>query len=277
MSIMALHAPSSTLYVANHEGTSANPTIHQVDTNVLAIAHLKEYWSLNVSKSFDCVEVSPDGNKLLGYNNTGYLYLVDTVEDTSTSMAMSKEVNDIVFSPDGSKAYLASHLWGVYEVNMTSFTITKKIWAGFSVDRIAINPAGTRLYVANGVTGAPTVRVIDLVNDTTIDTIYLGAPYGKVADLACYPNVTVPRLYVAWAGNTGSPGNFTLIDTTTDTVKLNLPVGYNLQHLVVSPETKSVFIISSTSVDCIYKINLAGYTVDPNVIVWNSVGDIAYG
>ncbi|HMH52046.1 MAG TPA: IPTL-CTERM sorting domain-containing protein, partial [Candidatus Acidoferrum sp.] len=78
----------------------------------------------------------------------------------------------------------------------------------------AINPTGTRLYVANA--GAGTVSVVDTATNVVIATVTVGSfPFGVAV------NPTGTRVYVA---NGGAGGGVSVIDTASNTVVATVPV-----------------------------------------------------
>ena len=72
------------------------------------------------------------------------------------------------------------------------------------------------------------------------------------------------KVYVTNYGNYGTPGNISVIDTTTNTVTANMPVGINPVGLAVSPDGTKVYVANywgnTTSV-----INTATNTVTATV------------
>jgi YVTN family beta-propeller protein len=101
---------------------------------------------------------------------------------------------------------------------------------------IIVNPAGTRVYVANS--GSNNISVIDTTSNTVINTVDVGEKPGHLAG-----NPAGTRIYVA---NSGS-NNISVIDTTSNTVINTVDVGEKPAHLAVNPAGTRVYVTNSAS------------------------------
>ena len=87
---------------------------------------------------------------------------------------------------------------------------------GFWPNGVAVDPTGTKIYVAND--GSSTVSIIDTTtNNVTVIVNGLNYPYGVAV------NPTGTKVYVANSGN----NSVSVIDTATNTVTATAPVGDN--------------------------------------------------
>jgi YVTN family beta-propeller protein len=191
----------------------------------------------------------------------------------------------LVASPDGSKVYVANQNSGTVSVIRTSdnsvvdinpaTTTVDSIKVGSQPQFLAVNTAGSRLYVTNF--GSNTVSVIDTATyklidtnpaTTTVDSIQVGSnPRG----IAYVQTATGGRVYVVnRSSGTVSVINADtnkLIDTNTATTTVDaIKVGSTPQQIAISPDKKFAYVTNygSTSVSV---INLATNKVDATIAV----------
>jgi YVTN family beta-propeller protein len=101
---------------------------------------------------------------------------------------------------------------------------------------VAVNPAGTRVYVANEIGG--TVSVIDTATNTVVATIPVGSfPIGVAV------NPAGTRVYVT----TYVGGTVSVIDTATNTVVATITVGTLPFGVAVNPAGTRVYVTNSGS------------------------------
>jgi YVTN family beta-propeller protein len=103
-------------------------------------------------------------------------------------------------------------------------------------DGIAINPAGTRVYVANR--GSDSVSVIDTGTNQVMDTMKIGwLPYG----VAVNPSGT--RIYVTSERTSGKP-SFTVINVSNDANQVvdTVEVGLVPAGIVVNPAGTLIYV-----------------------------------
>lgn len=121
---------------------------------------------------------------------------------------------DVAVNPAGTLAYLSRNDGNVVVLDTTTNAVVTAIPVGVSPRGIVLNPAGTRVYVANF--DSDTVSVIRTSDNTVIDTITVGdGPAGLSF------NFTGSLLYVTnYYG-----GNVSVIDVANGTVIATVPVG----------------------------------------------------
>ncbi len=119
-------------------------------------------------------------------------------------------------------------------IDAATNTVTTTIPVGSYPYGVAVNPKGTKVYVANG--NSKTVSVIDAATNTVTATIPVGTfPYGVTVD------PTGAKVYVTnMEDNTVS-----IIDTATNTVIATLPVISNPWAIAFNPEGTKLYVVSN--------------------------------
>ena len=221
------------------------------------------------------VAISPDGR--LAYvtdGDDGKIYVLDTATHTLVdtnpataavdSIALGGRPNRVVFSPDGSLAYVSNQISGTVSViDTATHTVTDTNPATPEVDpisfgsgtiRVAFSPDGSLAYI----TAFGSVAVIDTATHTFIDANpatpavdNISVPGGgSVTSVAFSPDGSF-----AYVTNTGSR-TVTVIDTATHTrVDINpatptvdrIPVGDNPISVVFSPDGRIAYVSNSGS------------------------------
>ena len=118
----------------------------------------------------------------------------------------------------------------VVDLNTTTTTLDV-IKVGSSPSALAINPAGTRLYVSNG--GSNTVSVVDLTTNKEITKVTVGL---QPSGLAVSPDGT--RLYAL--NKFGD--KLTVINTANNQVLGSTEVGNSPRYVVVSPNGQQIYV-----------------------------------
>lgn len=146
-------------------------------------------------------------------------------------------------------------------INLNTASLITTITVGTGPRGVTLNPAGTKVYVANLTSG--TVSVIDVATNTVTKTI-TGVGAGAWG-VAFSPDGS--RAYVSHYNN---PGPVTVIDTGTETVLTTwtMPFAWG-QGIAVSPNG-SVAWVAATNDDEVFEVNLTSGLVNPTAI---TVGD----
>jgi YVTN family beta-propeller protein/YD repeat-containing protein len=141
------------------------------------------------------------GGRLWAVNSTS-ISVIDpaTNQVVATIPIAGGNTNNVVFTLDGSKAYVAGN--GVKVVNTATNTVTTSIAAGF-VRGVALSPDGQRLLATReGSPGA--VSVINTATDQILTTLTVGTASAGVTGGFRPVNVTFsPDGARAWVANTG--------------------------------------------------------------------------
>ena len=180
---------------------------------------------------------SPDGRFLyLLDRNGGNVRILDTGTDTLGDPIPVDTPNDVVFSPDGSRAYVVSgnDQLETLTVIRTADQSVVRLATG-PVDReVVFSPDGSRAYL---VSYAGRVTVIDVANDA-VSTTYDVAP--QAFDLVLTPDGT--RAYVVHVNDEyGTAGIVTALDTATGATT-TIAVGDRPYTPIVSADGRRVYV-----------------------------------
>ncbi|HSV18476.1 MAG TPA: PxKF domain-containing protein [Casimicrobiaceae bacterium] len=158
------------------------------------------------------------------------------------------------------RAYIPDVNGAVSVIDVATNSVIGTITVGQLPVGVAVNAAGTRVYVANDSNASPSVSVIDTSTNTVIATIPIvvgGNPY----EVALNPAGT--RLYVADSNGF----SVTVIDTATNTVVATIPsvglFGDSPHSVSVSQDGTFVAVVNRTSAGLlrVVKIDTATNTV----------------
>src|SRR5659263_88142 len=117
-------------------------------------------------------------------------------------------------------------------IDMATNTVTATINAGGYPDGVAVNPAGTKVYVtySNG------TSVIDTATNTVTATVNVGTwPYGVAV------NPTGTKVYVTYYFD----NTISVIDTASNTVTATVNVGIKPSGVAVNPTGTKVYVANS--------------------------------
>ena len=168
-----------------------------------------------------------------------------TTSEATMFLLLTPVTDTVVAGPEGNKhPELPYSGWkSVYVVNTSEYpefrgtvsvidTATNNVTATISVGCIpcgvAVNPMGTKVYVANS--GGNTTSIIDTATNTVTATIPVGVGPEKIAF-----SPDGKKVYVTNQGDVGIPGNVFVIDTSTNQVIDTVPVGDNLNAIATVP------------------------------------------
>jgi YVTN family beta-propeller protein len=199
------------------------------------------------------IAVSPDGTKAyVGNGSASNVSVINTSNNSVTTMANGDEADRVAVSPDGTKLYVvtrasSSDVKSRLRIRATSdgSLIGNAIVVGtdfttFS-NAIAVAPDGNKLYIANN---NGTVSVVDLTAtpDPTVNNI---TGFNIPVALAITPDGS--EVYVANSGN----GTVSVIDTSTDTVEtgtgLPITVGLNPAGIAITPDGNTAYVANSNA------------------------------
>lgn len=277
---------------------------------------LKVVSSVEVGDSPRYIAVTPDGSKAYVSNqwsNTVSVISLSAMKVTA-NITVGFEPNEIAIMPDGSKAYVslpgnAQMLAGgpgylttpkVAVIDTSRDVLLSSIEVHMDPISVAMDPDGTKVYVADGGANGPMdyaeVHIIDTANDTYLRPIYLRKP-AQYAPTGIDVTPDNSKLFVAVSKFTSFPeewakGSLLAIDVATGKIMGKLDINPKAVKVsadgskayVFSParyeSEAKLFIIDTNSLNIIKSINLGKIgTFSPITvfrIVLNRAETIAY-
>jgi YVTN family beta-propeller protein len=230
-----IYAASSTaVSVIN---TADNQIVAQVDVNGI--------------QGHGALLLNPAGTLLYVTTGTG-----TTVINTATNTAVGTSdlfngtgTSLAAFNPAGTLLYRSITTANTVEVvDTASHAVVATIPVGFGVD-IAVNLAGTRVYVVNSGTvtnpQAYSVSVIDTATNVVIATIPVGFLPVHLAVNSAGTRVYVTNLDSVVDGAVTVHGTVSVIDTATNTVITTVPAGDQAARLAINPAGTRLYVQST--------------------------------
>lgn len=240
---------STTAFVRGYDDTGA-PVLAVYD---LASNTVTSTLAFPTSDAVGGAAVSPDGTHAYvptyTWDDSAYgvaaigVAVIDTATNTITAtipFPTNTGFNQVVVSPGGTRAYAPTYNYGLDDdghivvdstaitiIDTTTNTIASTIaYPTVDFGYVAMNPAGTRLYVStylgqwdNGV--ASGVAVIDTTTGTVAATIDLEAPNTAVDEIVISPDgqrAYLNSCHVGGGGCDDSAHTVIVLDTTTNTI-----------------------------------------------------------
>jgi len=180
------------------------------------------------------VAVTPDGTRAYVANlGTNTVSVIDTSSNTVVATVGVGFPRGVAINPDGTHAYVTRGSF-VAVIDTSTNTVVHTITVGSGSWGLAVNPAGTRVYVANE--DSNNVSVIDTSNNTVMATVPVGSvPY----TVAVTPDGT--RAYVT----NGLSNTVSVIDTSNNTVVATVAVGTSPAGVAVTPDGARAYVANS--------------------------------
>jgi YVTN family beta-propeller protein len=163
----------------------------------------------------------------------GWVSVIDTTTHAITATIQVPFAEGIAVNPVRPRAYFATFS-SVLVIDTVTNTVITEIFMGSSgVHSIAVNPAGTFLYVVNS--GPSNVTVIDTATNAVVKVI----PVASVWDLLQF-NLTGTVAYVS-----ATSYSIAAIDTATNAVIATIPLGPVgagvVRRMVLSPDGTTLY------------------------------------
>lgn len=148
---------------------------------------------------------------------------------------------DVVVSPDGTRAYVTDGVTSVWVVDTNSSSVVAVIPAGTDPGQLAISPDGKSVYVATLLCGGPACAASVVVLDTATNTVTSTIPVGKGPGTSLSGITVTPdskRVYVA-----ATPGSDVFaIDTATNSIADTITTtNSGISDISISPDGQHVY------------------------------------
>src|SRR5271157_1049965 len=204
---------------------------------------------------------SPDGIRLYATNGIS-ISVINTSTNTIVATTPLPGAYNTTFSGDGSRAYVTDSV-GVAIIDVPSSQLVGHIPLPAEGSYIALTPDGGHAYVS---VGNGTVYFLDVVAQTVITSISLpgGRDLRGVAVTPDGKSVYVVNVF-------GS--NVYVIDTTSNTVVKQIPVGFLPIGIGITPDGTRAYVAASYGPVSV--INISTNTVVAQVSVNNHPADVA--
>ena len=220
------------------------------------------------------------GATSLGFNPAGtFAYVsnyygavaINVIDVATNSVAAANSVypsgaitSDLIFNPSGSTAYGAAHFGDTLDViNVSTGSIYNVGMSSYPYG-VAINPAGTTVYVTNYNSG--NVLVVDTGTNTVIKSIGVGTnPTGVIF------NKSGALAYVA---NSGS-GTVDTINVVANAVVNTIGGFSSPQGLALSPDGSALYVTDYND-NKAFIVNTSTNTITSSIAVGGSPSSIAY-
>jgi predicted CxxxxCH...CXXCH cytochrome family protein len=169
------------------------------------------------------ISVSPDSTELYLSNTTNAVTAFRTTDLTqSASLSLSKP-QGVAFSPDSSRAYVASEN-SVTVIRSSDHTVIGSIPVGDGPVDLAVSPNGEYLYSANIAGSNGSVSVIRTSDQTVVNTIPLSMPdSNNVSSIAITPDGR--QLFITVVNTAAGNDMVKVISTATNLVTDTITVG----------------------------------------------------
>lgn len=190
-------------------------------------------------------------------SDDGVLTIIDAVNDVVLSSLPIGSGRGIAITPDGSKVYLPrGYDVAVLDGSTGAVLDTVVMMESGHLGSVAVNPAGTRVYVGKYADNVSSIAVIDTATDTLISDIYLTEDASQVDSVAVSPDGTR-----VWAIVSTRRSAY-VVDATTGLLIQEVPLlcgpeCYGVYQLVVNPNGGFVYVGTQTGVDVIDTTMLA--------------------
>lgn len=161
----------ATAYLSNTPGNIVSVVDRSTNNVLRTIGGLGEPYRIRASPTGSHVYVTTSGGKL---------HRLTVGSDAVATLTLGGPLNGLAIDRDGSKLYATNYNGDLFEVALSTFTLTRTLTLGGFPQSVAIAPDGRTLYVANESSG---VHVIDATNLTITTTLGLSGAFDVLVTL----------------------------------------------------------------------------------------------
>jgi YVTN family beta-propeller protein len=223
--------------------------------------------SIDVGPNAHGLAMSSDGRKLLvcAFGSSRALF-VDTATDKVAGEIAVPQVHNGAFSPDGSRAYVASQKQG--EAALVILDLKTMTRAGaLPLDKtpraVDASPDSKRVYFT--LAGVNAVQVLDTATNQIVAQIAVGVS----------PHQAPPTSDGRWAlAVAQGPGELDIVDTTANTLAAAVPVGKTPHWVAIASDGRTAWVANEGSND-VSVVDLVKRTVTATIAVGNAPRKIA--
>jgi len=211
--------------------------------------------------------MSSDGRKLLvcAFGSSRAL-VVDTATDKVTGEIAVSQVHNGAFSPDGSRAYVASQKQGeaaLVILDLKTMTRAGTVPLDKTPRAVDASPDGKRVYFT--LAGVNAVQVLDTATNQIVAQIAVGVS----------PHQAPPTPDGRWAlAVAQGPGELDIVDMTTNALAAAVPVGKTPHWVAIASDGRTAWVANEGSND-VSVVDLVKRTVTATIAVGNAPRKIA--
>lgn len=214
------------------------------------------------------VAVNPTGDRVYVANPDGrYVAVVDPdARQVVSTIAITGKPANLVFSPDGTRLYVANGSTGsgdsISVIDPQTNTVVASVSVSNGPSDLSFNPQGTRLYVTHPQSNV--LSVIDTTNNSLVSSLPL-----SFSPVSVVVSRDGSKLYVS--DYTFNGAKVAVFDTRTNTLLRSIPVGDRSTGIAITPDGSTVLVVNFLS-NNVSVIDTATDTVTATVPVANVVG-----
>lgn len=235
-----LNNSGTRLYVANFTDNTLSviDTTNNTVLSTISAGQLPSLLAINSSDTYLYINnVENNTITVIDTTSNAVATTIPVVSDVYSSFN-SSTAKHMVFNSAGTRGYIVNgDKSKIFLIDTSSNTLVQEIIVGQNASAIEINPAGSRVYVAN----EGSVSVIDTATNTIIQTIaFQGSDLNYMVG-----NTVGTRLYIVQSRT----DRLSVVDTTNNTIAATISIGNSPKAITIDPNNNDVYIANSVSDD----------------------------
>jgi len=235
--------------------------------SVIDTASNKIVATIDVGANPHGLAMSSEGRKLLVCAfGTNRALVVDTATDKVTGEIAVPQVHNGAFSPDGSRAYVASQKQGeaaLVILDLKTMTRAGAVPLDKTPRAVDASPDGKRVYFT--LAGVNAVQVLDTATNQIVAQIAVGVS----------PHQAPPTPDGRWAlAPAQGPGELDIVDMTTNSLAAAVPVGKTPHWIAIASDGRTAWVTNEGSNE-VSVVDLEKRTVTATIAVGNAPRKIA--